>query len=195
MGHQDLTRLSRVISHALRHAPAQYGLVLDPGGWTPVEDLVAALRGHRAEWSGLVTSDLDRLIATADKPRFEMRDGRIRARYGHSLPDKIARVPTEPPVRLFHGTTSGAVPGILREGLRPMRRQYVHLSLDEATARRVGARRAGTPVVLLVRAADAHAAGVRFYLGYDGIWLADHVPPAYITAPERVAPSAPHEPR
>ena len=184
----DRTRLSRVVSHALRHAPARYGLVLDPDGWGPVDDLLAALRRHRASWSGLAASDLQRMIATSDKPRFEMGDGRIRARYGHSLPDKIVRVPAEPPTLLFHGTTPEAARSILRQGLRPMRRQYVHLSVDEATARQVGARRTTSPMILIVRAADAHAAGVRFYPGEDTIWLADQVPSAFITALDRAAP-------
>ena len=43
-----------------------------------------------------------------------------------------------------------------------MNRQYVHLSADQATAQKVGARHAPTPVILEIRAAEAHQAGVRF---------------------------------
>ena len=83
---------------------------------------------------------------------------------------------------LFHGTSASVVPTILREGLRPMSRQYVHLSADSETAYAVGRRRRGEVVVLVVDAAAAHAAGVTFRLGGDGIWLADAVPPEYVVA-------------
>ena len=36
----DLTRLSRTISHALRHEPWVYGLELDTYGWVHMNDLV-----------------------------------------------------------------------------------------------------------------------------------------------------------
>jgi putative RNA 2'-phosphotransferase len=61
-----------------------------------------------------------------------------------------------------------------------MRRQHVHLSIDVATARQVGRRRTPHPVVLVVRAGEAHAAGVAFYEGNAAVWLAEHVPPAFI---------------
>ncbi len=61
-----------------------------------------------------------------------------------------------------------------------MRRQYVHLSVDEATALEVARRKAGRPVILTIQAAEAHAAGVRFYQGNDKVWLADSVPAEFI---------------
>ena len=37
--HHDLIQLSKTISHALRHAPEQYGLTLDSEGWVATQDL------------------------------------------------------------------------------------------------------------------------------------------------------------
>ena len=177
----DHVRLSRVVSHALRHQPARYGLALDPEGWAAVADLLAALRRHRREWAALAPADLQRMIDRSDKPRFELHGERIRARYGHSVPVEPAGRPTPPPALLYHGTTPEAARRILAEGLRPMRRRFVHLSVDEDTARQVGRRRTSRPVVLLVRAGAAHEAGVRFYEGGPGIWLADRVPPGFLS--------------
>jgi len=179
----DDTHLSRVVSHALRHRPDRYDLRLDAAGWATVADLIAALRRHRPGWTGLGRADLERMVARSDKPRFELEGDRIRARYGHSLPVDLARAAEPPPPRLYHGTTPAAAGRILTEGLRPMGRQYVHLSDETTTARQVGARRARQPVVLAVRAAEAAAAGVRFYRGGPGIWLADRVPPAFVEHP------------
>lgn len=62
----------------------------------------------------------------------------------------------------------------------PMGRQYVHLSVDRAMADAVGGRKAKSPTILSVRAHDAWAAGVPFYAGNDNVWLADHVPAAFL---------------
>jgi len=69
---------------------------------------------------------------------------------------------------------------IVSEGLKPMARQYVHLSVDEATAGAVGRRKGAAPVLLKVDAAAAHADGVVFYVGNEKVWLADTVPARFI---------------
>ena len=66
----------------------------------------------------------------------------------------------------------------------PMNRQYVHLSADLETAREVGRRKSRQPVVLVVDAGAAHDDGVRFYHGNQTVWLADGIPPRYISRRE-----------
>jgi putative RNA 2'-phosphotransferase len=61
-----------------------------------------------------------------------------------------------------------------------MERQYVHLSPDTETAVRVGARHDSRPVVLTVRAAEAHAAGVEFYQADEAVYLAKRIPPEFL---------------
>jgi len=173
-------RLSKTVAHALRHAPHEYELELDDQGWVDISALLAALRAERAEWQELTEIDLAAIMDAADKQRFEMARGRIRALYGHSLPGKLARSPATPPEILWHGTSPAAATSILAEGLAPMGRQYVHLSVDVATALDVGRRKAPAPVLLRVRAGAAYAAGVAFYAGNDRVWLADRVPAAFI---------------
>lgn len=174
------TNLSRAVSHALRHEPWVYRLELDSGGWTSVDALVEALRRHR-RWRDVTASDVTAMVAGASKRRYELRDGRIRALYGHSVPGRIAVERRHPPPILFHGTAPAAVAQIMADGLRPMGRQRVHLSTDVETARAVGARRAPAPVVLRVEADRAARADVAFYLGNERTWLADFVPARYIT--------------
>ena len=117
------------------------------------------------------------------KQRYEMRDGRIRALYGHSLPGRLAKTPAEPPDILYHGTSALALDAIRAEGLKPMGRQYMHLSTDEATAVQVARRKRGTPVILRVRAGEAHRQGHAFYIGNERVWLADGVPPEFLLFP------------
>ena len=176
----NYVRLSKTISHALRHAPWLYELELDEEGWTPVADLLAGLRRHRRVWRDLTEEDLRAMMARPGKKRFDIQGGKIRALYGHSIEMKIEKEPATPPRRLFHGTAPKTAAVIRREGLKPMNRQYVHLSADEETAREVGRRKAPNPVTLIVRAAEARAAGICFYHGNEMVWLADHVPPEFI---------------
>ncbi|MCH3986463.1 MAG: RNA 2'-phosphotransferase [Lachnospiraceae bacterium] len=41
-------------------------------------------------------------------------------------------------------------------------------------------RRDSYPAILQIDAAAAHAAGIRFYIGNDTVWLSDPIPPEYI---------------
>jgi putative RNA 2'-phosphotransferase len=158
-------------------------LELDDAGWVQAEALIIALRAENADWSTLSLADLEQMITQSDKKRHELRDGRIRALYGHSTPQRLLREAAEPPSVLYHGTSPETSERIKQEGLRPMGRQYVHLSVDTATAEQVGQRKSKTPVILRVRTEAARAGGVPFYRGNDLVWLADAIPPGFIEPP------------
>jgi putative RNA 2'-phosphotransferase len=175
-------RLSRTIAHALRHHPERYDLELDGDGWMPLERLLMGF-ARDAQWSGLSTDDIHAMMAAAGKQRYEILDGQIRAVYGHSLPSKIKHPAAEPPDHLYHGTARGAAAKIRHEGLKPMRRQYVHLSTDTATAAMVAGRRTENPVVITVRAREAHRHGIVFHICNPQVWLAEKVGAAYLTFP------------
>lgn len=175
------TALSRVVSHALRHQPWTYGLEPDEAGWVGVDELLDALHRQGRRWGSVDEESLEQMLASATKRRFEMAGGRIRALYGHSFPGGVAKRPTAPPAVLFHGTPPEALGAIEAEGLSPIGRQFVHLSLEPETAVSVGRRRSRQPVVLSVDAAAAARAGVRFYEGNDDIWLSDAIPARFVT--------------
>jgi putative RNA 2'-phosphotransferase len=169
-------RLSRLVSHALRHEPWLYELELDDEGWVPVGALLAAIHEQGPQWAQVNRDDLTQMIASSAKRRHEIDGERIRALYGHSVPGHVLKIEADPPAQLFHGTSPQAWAVIQQSGLRPMGRQYVHLSIDVATAEQVGRRKSATPVILVVEAGRAHAAGARFWRGNDMVWLADYVP-------------------
>jgi putative RNA 2'-phosphotransferase len=174
----DLKALSKLISLILRHEPERFGVVLDPEGYTSIEDLLVAVRSVRP---ATPLEDIAAVVATVepDKQRFTIIGDSIRANYGHSLRERVAQVEAAPPPVLYHGTSARAVEAILEHGLRPMNRQYVHLTTDRELARRVGGRR-GSPVLLRVDAARASAEGVKFYKANVTFWLVDALPPAYL---------------
>ncbi|MEU4512949.1 RNA 2'-phosphotransferase [Nonomuraea wenchangensis] len=176
MMRRRLVRVSKFLARHLRHDPGRIGLTLDPAGWVPVEELLSAAAAHGFP---ITPAELARVVATNDKRRYVIEDGRIRASQGHSVPVDLGLPPAEPPGVLYHGTVGRFLSAIRREGLRPMGRHHVHLSSDRDTAIRVGARR-GAPVVLVVRADAMHADGHVFHLSANGVWLTGHVPPAYL---------------
>lgn len=164
-------QLSRRLSYLLRHAPHEAGVALEPGGWVPLEPLLKHL--------GVTREAVERTVADSDKRRFSLSGDRIRAHQGHSVPVDLELISSAPPELLYHGTHSGALDAIRREGLRAMERHHVHLSSDLDTARRVGARR-GRAVVLRVQAGQMHAAGSVFFRSENGVWLVDSVSPEFL---------------
>jgi putative RNA 2'-phosphotransferase len=172
-------RLSKAVSYALRHDPWLYELEPDDDGWVSLTQLVDGLRTD-SEFASVTRDDLVRMIENSPKQRHEIEGDRIRALYGHSLPDRLRKEPAIPPEFLYHGTARAAVATIQEQGLRPMSRQYVHLSVDEATALKVGRRKSSEVALLRISARKAANAGVLFYEGNAQVWLADRVPPDWI---------------
>ncbi len=184
LGAPPSVELSRAVSHALRHEPWLYELELDGEGWADLDQLLAALRWKGGVWSVLRREHVEEMIEHSHKKRHKLVGERIRASYGHSVPGRLRRDPKVPPPELFHGTSPGTAEIILREGLLPMRRQYVHLSVDLETAMEVGRRKDRSPVLLRVTSEEAFRQGVPFYLGNDWVWLADEVPARFIEVVE-----------
>ncbi|MBP3655531.1 MAG: RNA 2'-phosphotransferase [Clostridia bacterium] len=180
MDRQWYIALSKEVSFALRHRPERYGLTLDEDGFVPVQVFLDALNAAKPRPHTLTLEDLHGVMACSDKQRLEIRDGMIRALYGHSTKTRIDKQAAEPPAVLYHGTSHAALRAILREGLRPMKRQYVHMGADKDVALDVGARHDRAPVLLQIDAAAAHADGVAFYPGNDRIWLCDSLDPKYL---------------
>jgi putative RNA 2'-phosphotransferase len=177
-----LVKISKYLARHLRHSPDRIGLRLDEAGWVEVDALLAACN---ARGFPLTRPELDEVVRRNDKRRYsyDQAGRRIRASQGHSVAVDLGLAPTEPPRVLFHGTSTAAVPAILAEGLRPMGRLAVHLSPDEATARRVGSRH-GRPVILAVDAAAMARDGHAFTRSENGVWLIGAVPASYLRQAE-----------
>lgn len=173
-----LKRVSKQMAYLLRHEPERAGLKLDPEGYVHLGDLVGALQSAIPE----VTEETVRAVVALVEPRkqrYGIEGDSVRANYGHSTAERISLVPAEPPKTLFHGTSRDALEAIRSAGLRPMQRQYVHLTTDRELALSVGSRH-GAPCLVIVDAAKAHADGLLFYKANQAFWLAAGVPPVYL---------------
>ncbi|UCC66214.1 MAG: RNA 2'-phosphotransferase, partial [Deltaproteobacteria bacterium] len=174
--------LSKLMTYILRHRPDEFGLVLDEDGFVSIKELQQAI-AEEDGWSYVRRSHITEVVYTSDRERLEVQGERIRATYGHSLPQKIRYEPTTPPKILYHGTRRKAYPHILQHGLDPMGRQYVHLTTSPELALRIGRRRDPKPLLLEIKAQRAHEEGVPFYQANPLIYVADHIPHTYIMGP------------
>lgn len=171
-------KYSKFLSLVLRHKPEAAGISLDAHGWAQVGELLVGIQGAGRQMDMAV---LEEIVATDEKQRYSFNQDKtkIRANQGHSLSVDLGFREQEPPEFLYHGTASRFVGAILAEGLKPMGRQYVHLSKDAETAVKVGERH-GKPAVLLVHSRTMRQAGIPFYLSENGVWLTEKVLAEYL---------------
>lgn len=178
MSHTNINRLSKFVSLVLRHHPEAAGIELDGHGWADVDKLIEGIQktGRRID-----RELLDEIVRTDDKQRYSYNDDgtKIRANQGHSVHVDVDLAEMTPPDCLFHGTAERFLEPILREGLRPMGRLYVHLSPDEETAEKVGQRH-GKPVILRIDAGRMARDGHKFRRSENGVWLTESVPKEYL---------------
>ncbi len=182
--------VARSAIELLREPCARDLLGADEFGHVNVVDLVRHLR---ASFSFVTSAHLSEIVQKDAQSRFDLSGDLIRARTGHRYEVAIPFDPSPPPDLLYHGTCQGAAELILKTGIRKMGKAYVHLTDTVERADRVGRRKTDQPVILVVRASDAHNGGIRFWASgqrpSDGqIYLADEIPASFVSTQ---APSGP----
>jgi putative RNA 2'-phosphotransferase len=174
-------RLSRLVALVLRHRPDEVGLSLDEGGFVSVDALSEALASQPG-WDSVTVGDLVALAQT-DSRRYEVRDGRIRARYGHTVSVEQPGEPAFPPEWLYYGTAPAEAARMIQEGLRPAGRQHVHLSTTPQAALEVGRRHASDAVVVVVLARRAAEGGIEFRRANPALFLTGSLAPEFLLLP------------
>lgn len=178
MPHKQETRLkteiSKYMSYLLRHNPED--LNVDKDGFVSLKELLKKLNERFQVDENLIRE----IVEKSDKKRFEMVGDKIRAIYGHTIPVEIQFEEDKTIKRLYHGTTTKAASEILRTGLKPMKRRWVHLSPTVEIAVEVGLRRTIKPVILEIDAEAARKDGIQFYRATDKVYLCKYLPPKYI---------------
>lgn len=159
---------SKRLAYILRHS-----CLPDHNGWVSSSVLVLEY-----DFTAL---ELERIVFEDDKGRFEFSDDGlfVRALYGHSIDVDLELIPSLPSDTLYHGTAEKYIDRIINEGLKPCKRNYVHLSETKEMAQQVGSRR-GVPIVLSVDVKSMSEDGYKFYKAQRGVWLVDCIPSEYI---------------
>ncbi len=181
----DQEKLSKFLAYILRHNPQEFNLTLDAQGFTSVDSVWAAIQKRfpngRYSWKDVLE------IVKGDKTgkkRYEIKEERIRAMYGHNAAvTEITYRPFKPPAVLFHGTNEPALDLIRLDGLKALSRQYVHLTTSHERAMTVASRRSDEIIVLQILSEEAHAAGVVFYRPETEHFLSKAIPAEFIRFP------------
>lgn len=175
------TKLSKTVSYILRHHPEDFDLKLAADASVKTAELLEALKN---KFKNITKSDLIQLVKNDPKGRFSFLEDRkrIRANYGHSIegvnPDYQA---VKAPEILYHGTRHKVKDKILAAGLKPMGRNYVHLSVEIKEAKKVALRRTTEPIIFKVKAFKAYQNGQKFYKTAEDIYLTDEISAEYLS--------------
>ena len=172
---QDLkVKVSKYMSYLLRHNSEN--LRMNNHGFVVLDEFLGKIRERFQIDKSLIL----KIVEEGDRTRFEIVDNKIRALYGHSISvqqefeeDLVGKL-------FFHGTTPDAAIKILRVGLKPMKRRWVHLSPTIEIAIDVGLRRTRQPVILKVNAEAARREGVKFYKATDKVYLCASISPRFM---------------
>ena len=175
----------RFVLKILRHCAEEYSINLDENGWANVDDLILVvnyqfqIQSHWKDWNRSAVET----ICDLQSDRLEMKNGKIRARYGHSIAHvKVAGIGV-PPRRLFHGTSSIALPWILQGGLQPAGRNFVHLTSDLQYAQSISETitAPAKAVILEIDTVLSRKLGIIFHRANRHVWLALWLPPPAIS--------------
>ena len=166
----DAVKVSKLLSFLLRHRPDTVGLTLETEGWVDVAPLVSEINARSRLPFLLDPEQLSRVVAESGSGRFEIKDGKIRARSGHSVPGiRIPREPSELEDFAFAQLAPGEREAIEAAGALPAGRRLQFeepLIADES--------------VLVVELARANRQGIGFQVEGEEVVPSDAVPIKYL---------------
>ncbi|MBT3603607.1 MAG: RNA 2'-phosphotransferase [Candidatus Latescibacteria bacterium] len=157
---RNKVQMSKLLSLMLRHRPDEFGLEMDQYGYV---DLQAVLEALQKKDASLTIEAVEAVVYDGEKQRFEIVEGRIRARYGHSFDIELGVDSSEPQEFLYKGVDPSASEAVISGGLQPQDRQYLHLSFDADVAEQLSSRPGRLGAVIRIDAKRAFEAGVPFY--------------------------------
>ena len=172
--------LAKILTTIACTLPHEYGLFWDDDGTMPWKEFYWALQ-EDPRLRFVRESTLKELALLGHPLPFSLDGSRLRL---VSMASKISERPSvEPPDRLFTGIRLRRLAVVRLDGLRAVPRSYVPLWAEKDTAERMARRGTVDPLVLEVRAREAHGAGSLFYHAGDGFFLTRSVDAAYVVFP------------
>lgn len=170
-------KVSKFLSGLLRHFAPDFKLKADSEGWADINEVAEIMK----EKYGVGVKEIELLAQFDPKGRFEIRNWKIRARYGHSIDIRTDWTESqEPPSVLYHATDPRKLNAIFEKGLLPMSRKEVHMCIDPQDAVEVGRRHSTRPVLLEIDAQKMARDGYKIKKK-GKIYTSDIVPPQYIS--------------
>jgi len=122
-------KISKAMSYILRHGASKEGIPIDKEGYVDISDLLSWLNKDIGTITGSTLKDIQDICIADSKNRYSIKGTHIRANQGHSSEVDIIfkDIDVKQSYPFIHGTNTKALESILKTGLKPMERQYVHL--------------------------------------------------------------------
>ena len=177
---KDNKRLSKIIAYMLGKAPGEFGLVPDEDGFVKIKDLLQALHDEDG-WRHVRVATLNELAITLADVPFEIRANDIRSRQWEALPQPVAT--RTPPRCLYAWVRQKAYPHVLIKGIFPSSHSRVVLYAEREMAEKIGRRKCGDPVTVMVHTEKTEARGIGLYQVGEKLFLTDYVPADCFTGP------------
>jgi len=178
---QEVEFLVRTLAGVLRHFPERYGVEMDKQGWIDMRDFISALALKNRRFKFIKPHHIIGLIETDSKGRYQHREGKIRATYGHSLDIELDLPTHDIPEILFFPATPEECNVLLEAGLMPSDRKMVHLSATPSAAMEAGKVRVANPVILAVAAKKAVESGVVIMKAGKTVYTTKEVPSEFLS--------------
>lgn len=180
MKNNDRITLSKKMSYALRHRPEEFGLDMAPDASVLLDDLSKALKTS--------TDDILYVVRHDNKGRFAYspETGRIWCKHGHTIdginPDLevVDSSADSLPGILYHGTKEQFIKSVMKDGLKHMDRNFVHLTPSLETAKSVADRRSGKSVILKVNTNNLLNSGYTLHKSGE-VYLIEYVSPSLLS--------------
>lgn len=180
MNNTDRITLSKKMSYALRHCPEEFGLEMSLDASVLLDNFSKAIEAS--------TDDILYVVRHDNKGRFTYNPetGRIWCKHGHTIngvnPDLevVDSSFSNLPEVLYHGTKDQFIKSVMKDGLKHMDRNFVHLTPSVETARKVANRRSGKSVILKVSTRDLIDSGYTLYKSGE-VYLIEHVAPSLLS--------------
>lgn len=174
--------LPKTLCFILRHKPEDFNLELDKYGYVNINDLVISLNKKYPKESITYENILEE-VNTDSKGRYKIKNDLIKCSFGHSVHIEPELVNNDIPDTFYHGTRNQSVNSILKTGLRPLGRQFVHITSDLNVAKQVGLRHAKKEEDLVILEIDTKQMienNIQIIPTGTTTYLIDYVAPEYI---------------
>ncbi|MCD6474444.1 MAG: RNA 2'-phosphotransferase [Thermoplasmata archaeon] len=177
----EVKKLSSVMIGILRHFPEQFGIELDKHGWGDIEEIAKAISNRVDRFYWVRKRHLIAIALTDEKGRYEVKEGKIRARYAHTIDVDLSDLPKAELDTLYYPVTKEEVDIVMEQGIFPTDRKKVHLSATFEKAMEAGKVRDDSPIILKIDAKRAMEDGIDIRKATEDVYLADKIDAKYIS--------------
>lgn len=184
MSDREVKKLSSIVIGILRHFPQQFEIELDKYGWASIEEIADAIRAKIDRFYWVRRKHIEAIALTDEKGRYQIRDGKIRATYAHTIEVDLSDLPEADVDELYYPVTEEEVDIVLEQGIFPTDRNKVHLSGSIEKAIEAGKIRTENPVLLKIDAKKAMEDGVEIRRAGKDVYIADEIDAKYISRVE-----------